>query len=69
MFVPNLWDKEADRRWSMARRAAHWRQCAQDAREASGHTRDERASVALMKIAQDYDFLADYEERSSRSWL
>ena len=69
MFIRNLFDKEADYRWSKARRAAHWRNCAHDAREASGHTRDERASIALMKIARDYDFLADYEEKSSRSWL
>ena len=68
MFVRNLLDNEADRNWSLARRAAHWRNCAQKARDASAHTRDERATIAFLKIARDYDFLAEFEVRSSR-WL
>jgi hypothetical protein len=60
---------EIDRRWSMALRAAFWRSCASKVREASSHTRDERNSVALVKIARDYDFLAEWDAATRRLWL
>ena len=63
MLMEDQLNREADRRLLAVRRAFHWRICAERARRIAITMRTETNTLTMAGIAEDYEFLARYEER------
>ncbi|GEM_PF-6854402 len=50
-------------------RAAEWRDHAKELREKADHMGDEMRAIAMRRVADDFDFLANFEERPRRLCL
>ena len=61
--------REAARDRTALYKAAHWRAQAEEARETAKRMGGEMRATAMQRIAEDLDFLAEYEERSRRRCL
>ena len=68
MLTKDQSHRESDHRWTIAQRAAYWRARAEAVRRKAVRATAEREVIAFMKIARDYEFLAEFEEKPRR-WL
>ena len=69
MLTKNQADREADRRWDRAQKATYWRGRAQKVRLSASRMSHEQEITAMLVVARDYDFLAEYEEQLSGQFL
>ena len=63
MLTESQIQREANRRRISLVKAARWRIHAIEVRDRAAHMRGQHASEAMLMIASDFDFLAEYEER------
>ena len=61
--------REAARERTALFKAQRWRVHAEEVRAKATHMGGEMRAIAMLRIAEDFDFLAEYEERPRRPCL
>jgi hypothetical protein len=69
MLTKDQADREADRHWASAQAATHWRYRAQRMRDQAGHMGAEDRIQSALTLAEAYEFMAEFEERTRRLFL
>jgi hypothetical protein len=69
MLMENQALREANRQRIVGVNALRWRAHADEVREKARRMGGEMSAKAMLKIAEDFDFLAEFEERPRRPCL